>query len=76
VSFMNTDKLNAGQKHVLSLINRDRKADGWTTVSKTLFATLSATTPVELATFEATEAGGRVKLTEAGQEVVNSMAWL
>ncbi len=69
-------KLDAGQKHVLKLIARDKKEDGWATVSEALFKMLSETTPAELVTFEKLEIGGRARLTEMGEEVVEAMAWL
>jgi hypothetical protein len=68
--------LDHGQKHVLKLIARDQKADGWTKVSETLYKSLSSNIPNELAIFEKLEDGGRAKLTEEGQDVINAMAWL
>ena len=72
---MTTEKLDGGQKHILMLIARDRDDEGWCKVSKALFQTLSANIPVELATFKMIGDAGRVRLTKAGQEVVNAMAW-
>jgi hypothetical protein len=69
-------KLKPEQKHVLRLIARDKKENGWTVVSSKLYKVLSSNIPVELATFEHVEEGGRAKLTEAGQNVVDAMAWL
>jgi hypothetical protein len=70
-------KLDAGQRHVLGLIARDKKEDGWTVVSKQLYKALSSNMPPELATFEMYEDGsGRAKLTDQGQSVIDAMAWL
>lgn len=69
-------KLDFGNKHVLRLIRRDVKPDGWTSVSEQLYAVLCQSVPQELAEFEKLEVGGRVRLTQAGNEVVNAMEWL
>jgi len=71
-----TTTLDHGQKHVLKLIARDRKEDGWTKVSEILYKHLVASMPPELATFEKLEDGGRAKLTTEGQGVINALAWL
>jgi hypothetical protein len=71
-----TTKLDGGQKHILKLIARDKKDDGWTTVSSQLYKTLSANIPAELATFEPVGDAGRAKLTDAGQGIIDAMAWL
>lgn len=68
--------LDMGQKHILKLIARDRDSEGWATVSAMLYKTLSASLPSELVTFEPNGDAGRAKLTEAGQGVIDSMAWL
>ena len=47
-----TTKLESGQKHILRLIARDKKEDGWTTVSAQLYKVVSASIPAELATPE------------------------
>ena len=71
------EKLDIQHKHILKLINRDKKADGWTPVSKQLFPVLSKNMPKELVEFEKSEDGGmRARLTEEGCNVVNAMAWL
>lgn len=69
-------KLDGGQKHILRLIVRDKKEDGWTTISSQLYKTLSAKIPSELAVFEPLGDAGRARLTDAGQGVINAMAWL
>lgn len=73
---MKNRTLDAGQKHILQLIERDKKPDGWSTVSAQLYPTLSSNIPAELATFEKLETGGRVKLTESGKAVLSAMEWL
>lgn len=68
--------LDAGQKHILRLIDRDKKADGWTPVSSQLYKTLSADIPAELATFEPVGDAGRAQLTDAGNGIIEAMKWL
>ena len=69
-------KLDAGQKHILKLIARDKKEDGWTPVSSFLYKTLSTDIPNELATFEQLEVGGRAKLTDRGIALLESLIWI
>ena len=68
--------LDFGQKHILRLIARDKTSDGWATVSAQLYNVIRNNIPSELATFETVGDGGRVKLTDMGNSVVSSMAWL
>ena len=68
--------LNAGQKHVIRLIVKERDSNGWAKVSGVLYPTLSSTTPSELVCFEKTECGGRCRLTEKGECVAYAMPWL
>jgi hypothetical protein len=70
------EKLDHGQKHVLRLIDRDKKSDGWTTISAQLFPAISTSLPAELATFEATADGGRARLTDLGFNILEAMLWL
>jgi hypothetical protein len=69
-------KLTSAHKHILKLIARDKSDSGWTSVSELLFPQISKNMPTELCQFEKLEVGGRVKLTEEGKNVVESMAWL
>ncbi len=69
-------KLDSSQKHVLKLISRDRKADGWTIISSMLYRPLSASIPAELATFEPVGDAGRAKLTTEGQSLLDALEWL
>lgn len=69
-------KLEPQHKHILRLIERDRDADGWASVSEQLFNVLSENMPTELAIFEKLTIGGRARLTDEGQNVINAMAWL
>ena len=66
-------KLNYGQKHILELIARDKNPDGWASVSSVLYPHLCKTLPSELVTLEPVGDAGRVRLTKAGQEVVDAM---
>ena len=71
-------KLDSSQKHILKLIARDSKEDGWTSVSAQVYPVILQTMPTELCVLESTgsEGCGRVKLTDKGREILNSMAWL
>ena len=69
-------KLEMEHKHILRLIGRDKKANGWTPVSEQLFKHLEPNMPKELCIFEKLEVGGRAKLTEEGERVLSAMAWL
>ena len=68
--------LEAQHKHIIRLIARDRGENGWAMVSETLFLTLSANMPKELVEFEKLEKGGRARLTNAGENVFDAMAWI
>lgn len=70
------ERLEAQHKHVLKLIERDQDAEGWTKVSEQLFKVLSENMPSELAIFEKLERGGRARLTDEGQNVLNAMEWI
>ena len=69
-------KLDMQHKHILNLIDRDCDKEGWTTVSEPLYPVLSKNIPDELATFEKLETGGRARLTNEGQNVLDAMKWL
>lgn len=69
-------KLDAGQKHIMHLVARDAKPDGWTSVSEMLYPSISKSLPPELVTLEKLETGGRAKLTVEGQAVLNAMEWI
>jgi len=73
---MGEQKLKPEQKHILKLIDRDKKQDGWTMVSLTLYKILSKNIPAELATFELVGDVGRAQLTTEGQNIINAMKWL
>lgn len=70
--------LDASQKHILTLIHRDKKPDGWTSVSPRIYRALFESIPTALATFEPLGEFGRVRLTRAGQQVIDAMnnPWL
>lgn len=69
-------KLEPQQKHILRLVARDRDSDGWAKVCEALYPHLSQAMPVELVEFEKLETGGRARLTDEGQNVVDAMEWL
>lgn len=71
------DKLNAGQKHMLKLIDRDKDVEGWAKVSGMMMPLLETTMPKELIELTKNDDGtGRVRLTEQGCSVVGAMAFL
>lgn len=69
-------KLDEGYKQILRLVARDCDEHGWATVSSTLYPVISKQMPPELLDFEKNDNGCRARLTDAGQEVVNAMAWI
>ncbi len=72
-------KLNAGHKHMLKLIDKDKKSDGWTVVSDRAYPQLFKVMPSELVEFSgsAGSAGSyKAKLTTEGQNILKAMAWL
>ena len=73
---METTKLDAAQKHILVLIDRDKKADGWTPEGSIIYKKISPNIPTDLAIFEFVDGVGRAKLTPLGQNVVYAMTWL
>jgi len=70
------EKLGGKHKHIMELIDRDKDSDGWAKVSEQLYPVLSSLLPSELATFEKLDDGGRARLTEEGQSVLNATKWL
>ncbi len=73
-----TTKLDAGQKHLLRLVAQDSDAEGWTPVSKPVFPLINKTIPKELVDLESVgdEGRGRARLTDAGKNLLDAMAWL
>lgn len=69
-------KLEAEHKHILRLIDKGTKPDGWASVSKKLYPILAKNMSIELAEFKMIGEDGRVRLTEEGREVVRAMSWL
>lgn len=71
------EKLDHGQRHVLSLIKRDADSQGWAIVSKTVMPAIEGMMPKELIEVDKYQEGnGRARLTVEGKEVVNAMKWL
>jgi hypothetical protein len=72
-----TIKLDAGQKHLLRLVAEGADAEGWAPVSKPVFP-LVEKLPGKLVELEAVgdEGRGRVRLTPAGESLLDAMAWL
>ena len=72
-----TTKLDAGQKHLLNLVVKGADSEGWAPVSAPVFPLIEKM-PRELVELEAVgdEGRGRARLTEAGANLMNAMAWL
>ena len=76
-------KLSPGHKHMLRLIRQDADAEGWTPVSHAvapLFMKIDqpgGPVPSALCEYEILDDGrGRARLTEAGRNLLDAMAWL
>lgn len=75
-------KLTAGEKHILTLIQRDAGADGWTRVSKVVAPLFTdkkipcGVMPGALCEFEPAAEGGRARLTQLGKNLLEAMLWL
>jgi hypothetical protein len=71
-------KLDSGQKHFLRLIEKGQQCpDGWCPVSATLYPLVQMTMPAELVEHHpAGDGSGRARLTDAGQNLLDAMAWL
>jgi len=69
-------KLEIEHIHILKLIARDCDTDGWASIAEMFYNQLVLNMPIELIKFEKLETGGRARLTEEGQHVVNAMKWL
>lgn len=69
-------KLNDGELNVLRLIVKGAAAQGWAPVSAPVVPLVKAL-PEELVEFESIDNGrGRVRLTEAGANVLAALEWL
>jgi hypothetical protein len=71
-------KLDAGQKHLLKLIAKEQACpDGWAPVSKIVYPLLEAMPGALVEVSRVGDEGrGRARLTEAGQSLLDAMAWL
>lgn len=74
---MTKTKLNDGQVHFLRLIAKEQNnPDGWAPVSKPVYPLVQAM-PAELVELHPAEEGrGKARLTQAGQNLLDAMAWL
>lgn len=75
-------KLTAGERHILTLIQRDAGLDGWTPVSKVVAPLFTdkkipcGVMPNALCEFEPVGEGGRARLTQLGNNLLEAMLWL
>lgn len=70
-------KINNGQLHLIKLVAKGQNnQEGWAPVSLPIFRFM-AEIPTELVEFvKINESSGRARLTDAGQNLINSLAWL
>lgn len=77
-------KLTAGEQHVLTLIRKGADSEGWAPVSKIVAGLFTnpkmagGPMPRELCEFEhvGNDGSGRARLTDAGRNLLESLAWL
>ena len=71
-------KLDAGQKHLLKLIGKEQACpDGWALVSKIVCPLLEAMPGALVEVNRVDDEGrGRARLTQAGESLLDAMAWL
>ena len=77
-------KLTAGELHMLRFVRRDAKPDGWTTVSDVVAPVFVGREsyrrppiPPTLCEFEQfADGSGQARLTQAGNNLLDAMAWL
>jgi hypothetical protein len=71
------EKLDAGQKHMLKLVDREKDGDGWAKVSSLVMPLLETKMPPELIEIAKDNSGaGRARLTQQGRGIVDAMAWM
>jgi hypothetical protein len=69
-------KLGRKHKHIMRLLDRDKKEDGWASVSEALYPVLSKAMPSDLVEFREVGGVGSARLTDEGCSVLRAMAWL
>lgn len=67
---MNSKKISGPDRHLLSLIRKDKKPDGWTSVSRMVWPFMLKL-PRELVELEEVGEGGIAKLTPTGEIVLD-----
>ncbi len=76
----NEKKLSHGQKHILLLVRKGAKENGWAPVSKFVapifYDGTAGMIPKELCDFESLVEGGRARLTDLGNNVLDAMEYL
>lgn len=69
-------KLDAGQKHLMVLLDRDKKLDGWTPVSPVVYPFV-ANLPQDFRELQVLDDQTcRGRLTATGQQILMAMEWL
>jgi hypothetical protein len=68
-----SQKLDSGQRNLISLIRKGQDAEGWAKVSKPVLPLARARIPVELAEIEGPfeDGSGRARLTEKGNSLLD-----
>lgn len=71
-----TCKLDAGQKHLMVLLDRDQKPDGWTSVNPVIYPFV-ANLPQDFRELQVLDDQTcRGRLTAKGQQILMAMEWL
>lgn len=69
-------KLDIHHKHIMKVIDRDKKEDGWTLVGDALYPYFRENMPGELVEFCCEKGCFKAKLTQKGNNILEAMAWL
>jgi hypothetical protein len=69
-------KLDSGQKHLLRLVAKDAKADGWANASYVVYRLIDKTIPRALVELYGSTDIRRIRLTPLGQQLLHAMEWL
>jgi hypothetical protein len=68
--------LDAGQRHLLSLIAKDAKTDGWAITSEVVYRYIATNMPKDLVECREEEDRTLVRLTDKGRSIVDAMSYL
>jgi hypothetical protein len=69
-------KLDIQHKHIMKLIDRDKKEDGWASVSNQLYPHLCKNMPAELVELCGEPDSFKARLTKKGENILEALAWI